>query len=126
MHKYAASFIIATGLLIGFTSPLFASAAPVVSSVTVTFEQKDPPRCEARASKRTMRSGDAVNITWKSKGAMQMVGLTKDDTWPTKGKQRVMIAHEGKHTFPLAFIGKGGIALCPVTVFVHPKRDRGR
>lgn len=121
MHKYVASFIITAGLLIGFTSPLFASAA-TESTISVTYEQKDPPSCTARASKRTMRSGDSVTITWKSSGASAMVGLTKGDEWPTSGKQRLMIAHEGKRTFPLAFVGKGGVAFCPVTVFVHPKK----
>lgn len=76
----------------------------------------------ARASKTNIRSGDTVTITWKSSGAMAMVGLTKEGEWSTKGKQRVMIAHEGKRTFPLAFVGKGGVSFCPVTVFVHPKK----
>ncbi|MBU1293089.1 hypothetical protein KJ819_03440 [Patescibacteria group bacterium] len=106
------------------------SAAPVQAAETLSFEVTNitivpkPPTCYARASKRVITSGDAVIITWKSKGAETMKGLsTATAEWPTRGKQRVAIGVVGKHIFPLTFITKdGGVATCPVKVFVHPKK----
>lgn len=83
-----------------------------------------PPTCEARATKRIIRSGGSVDIVWKSRGAEKMVGLVQGDTeWPTKGRQRVSIAILGKHEFPMTFIAKSGaVSTCSATVFVHAKK----
>ena len=83
-----------------------------------------PPTCEARATKRVIRSGGSVDIVWKSRGAQTMVGLVKGDKeWPVDGRQRVSIAVLGKHVFPMTFIAKSGAtSTCSATVFVHAKR----
>lgn len=82
-----------------------------------------PPTCEARSTKRVIRSGGSVDIVWKS-NAEKMIGLTKDGgEWPADGRQRVSIAVQGKHVFPMTFVGKNGaIRTCDVTVFVHAKK----
>jgi len=82
-----------------------------------------PPTCEARATKRVIRSGGTVDIVWKS-NAEKMIGLTNGDTeWAADGRQRVAIAVLGKHVFPMTFIGKNGATrVCSATVFVHAKR----
>ncbi|MBU2158591.1 hypothetical protein KKD81_02830 [Patescibacteria group bacterium] len=101
-----------------------AAEALTFEVTNITIVPK-PPTCSARGSKRTMRSGDAFHITWKSKGADRMIGLSDGTTeWPTKGKQRVAIGVVGKHIFPLTFITKhGGVETCEVKIFVHPKKD---
>ncbi len=101
------------------------AAEPYALEITNITMVPKPPTCSARASKRSIRSGDAITITWKSKGAETMRGLsTATADWPTDGKQRVAIGVVGKHIFPLTFITKnGGVATCPVKVFVHPKKD---
>lgn len=83
-----------------------------------------PPTCEARATKKVIRSGGSVDIVWKSRGAEKMVGLVKgDDEWPVDGRERVSIAVLGKHVFPMTFIAKSGATrTCTATVFVHPRK----
>jgi len=83
-----------------------------------------PPTCEARATKKVIRSGGSVDIVWKSRGAEKMVGLVKgDEEWPVDGRQRVSIAVLGKHVFPMTFIAKSGAtSTCTATVFVHAKK----
>lgn len=93
-----------------------------VSSVTMV---KAPPTCEARSTKKVMRSGSVTEIVWKSTRADYMEGMTRDTrTWPTKGRERVAIAFVGKHEFPLTFVGPGGKTTCIAKVFVHPRKDR--
>lgn len=113
-----------------FVPALFFSLAPSVSATeplrftvtNVTMVPK-PPTCEARATKKVIRSGGSFDLVWKSKGAEKMLGIGEGKEWPADGRQRVSIAVLGKHEFPLTFVGKNGaIATCPVTVFVHPKR----
>lgn len=83
-----------------------------------------PPTCEARATKRVIRSGGSVDIVWKSRGAQKMLGMVSgEQEWPVKGRQRVSIAVTGKHVFPMTFVAKSGaIATCSATVFVHAKK----
>lgn len=83
-----------------------------------------PVSCEARTTRKIIRTGGFVHIEWKSEGAEKMVGLVKGNTeWPVEGRQRISISVLGKHVFPMTFIGKNGsTTTCSVTVFVHPKR----
>lgn len=127
MHMTTTSRI-ALGLLV---PALFLAAAPLASAqeplqltvTNVTMVPK-PPTCEARATKRVIRSGGSFDLVWKSTGAAMMLGIGEDTEWPADGRQRVSIAIRGKHVFPLTFVSKNGaIATCPVTVFVHPKRS---
>ena len=121
------SFLLVAIVFVLGAAPLarVQAAEPFTIEVTNIVMVPKPPTCDARASKRSIHSGDAVTITWKSKGAETMKGLsTATAEWPTRGKQRVAISVVGKHIFPLTFITKnGGVATCPVKVFVHPKKD---
>lgn len=109
-------------LLFSF-APSASAAEPLTLTVKNVTMVPKPPTCEARATKKVIRSGGSFELKWKSKGAEHMYGLTEGKQWPADGKQRVSIAVLGKHEFPLTFVGKNGaIATCPVTVFVHPKR----
>lgn len=91
-----------------------------VSKVTMVPK---PPTCEARTTKRIIRSGGFFDIVWKS-DAEKMVGLVQGKEFPPDGRQRMAIAFKGKHEFPLTFIGENGATTtCPVKVFVHAKRD---
>ncbi len=112
--------------LVLMTLPLGANAAESDMKLEVkhvTMIPK-PPACEARASKKTIRSGGSVDIVWKSTGAVKMVGLVQGDKeWPADGRQRVSIAVLGKHTFPLTFVDRNGTtATCTAKVFVKAKK----
>lgn len=116
--------MLATLLLMGL--PLAARAATQDIALTVknvTMIPK-PPTCEARASKKVMTSGSSVDIVWKSKDAVKMVGLVQGEKeWPADGRQKVTIAVRGKHEFPMTFIGKNGAtSTCTAKVFVHAKK----
>ena len=108
---------------------VFVPVAPAEAS-ELTFSVKNvtmvpvPPTCEARATKRVIRSGGSVDIVWKSQGAEKMVGLVQGDKeWSADGRQRVSIAVLGKHVFPMTFVAKSGATrTCSATVFVHAKR----
>lgn len=105
------------------------AAAPSVHAADFTLSVANvtmvplPPTCEARATKRVIRSGGSVDIVWKSNAEM-MTGLVQGEReWPADGRQRVSIAVLGKHTFPLTFVGKNGATrTCTATVFVHAKK----
>ena len=122
--RFGASLMLASLMAMGV--PLAARAATQDIGLTVkniTMIPK-PPTCEARASKKTMTSGSSVDIVWKSKDAVKMVGLVKGEKeWPADGRQKVTIAVRGKHEFPMLFVGKNGAtATCTAKVFVHGKR----
>ncbi|HEY0948294.1 MAG TPA: hypothetical protein VGE53_02305 [Candidatus Paceibacterota bacterium] len=124
LSRFSASFMLATLLLMGL--PLAARAATQDIALTVknvTMIPK-PPTCEARASKKVMTSGSSVDIVWKSKDAVKMVGLVQGEKeWPADGRQKVTIAVRGKHEFPMTFIGKNGAtSTCTAKVFVHAKK----
>jgi len=119
-------------ILLAATLPLLLSivmAAPSAHAADFTISVENitmvplPPKCEARATKRVIRSGGSVDIVWKS-NAEKMIGLTKGDTeWPADGRQRVAIAVRGKHVFPMTFVGENGATrVCTATVFVHAKK----
>lgn len=104
--------------------PAARAAEPLSLTVTSITMVPKPPTCEARATKKVVRSGGSFTLKWKSKDAEYMYGFTEGKEWPADGKQKVSIAVLGKHVFPLTFVSKNGAtATCPVTVFVHPKRD---
>ncbi|MES2931591.1 MAG: hypothetical protein V4682_02730 [Patescibacteria group bacterium] len=110
-------------LLCMVTAVPSAHAADFTISVENVTMVPLPPKCEARATKRSIRSGGSVDIVWKS-NAEKMIGLTKGEAeWPADGRQRVAIAVRGKHVFPLTFVGKNGATrTCTATVFVHAKK----
>lgn len=115
-----ASFVFLFCIVMAAPSAHAASFDIKVANITMV---PLPPTCEARATKRVIRSGGTVDIIWKS-NAEKMIGLTKGETeWPADGRQRVAIAVLGKHVFPMTFIGKNGATRdCNVTVFVHAKK----
>ncbi len=105
-------------------APAAKAAEPLTLSVKNVTMIPKPPTCEARATKKVIRSGGSFDLVWKSRGAKKMIGLGEGKEWPADGRQRVAVAVRGKHVFPLTFVSKdGAIATCPVTVFVHAKRD---
>ena len=104
-------------------APQVSAAEPLTLTVKNVTMVPKPPTCEARATKKVIRSGGSFDLVWKSKGAVKMLGIGEGKEWPADGRQRVSIAILGKHEFPLTFVSEhGAIATCPVTVFVHPKR----
>lgn len=110
------------GVLIAVPS---AHAAELTFSVENVTMVKAPPTCEARTTKRIMRSGSTTQIVWKSTRADYMEGMTRGERqWPTKGRERVAIAVLGKHEFPLTFVGPGGKTTCIAKVFVHPRKSK--
>lgn len=110
-------------LLCMFMAAPAAEAASFGLSVANVTMVPLPPTCEARATKRVIRSGGSVDIVWKS-NAQKMIGLTQGETeWAPDGRQRVSIAVLGRHDFPMTFIGKNGATkTCNATVFVHAKK----
>lgn len=116
----AATFV----LFFGAVPAVPAHAAEFTLSLANVTMVPVPPTCEARATKRVIRSGGSVDIVWKSRGAEKMVGLVKgDQEWPVDGRQRVSIAVLGKHVFPMTFVAESGATrTCSATVFVHAKK----
>lgn len=105
-------------------APAASAAAPLTFTVSNVTMVPKPPTCEARATKKIIRSGGSFDLVWKSRGAEKMLGIGEGKEWPADGRQRVSIAVRGKHVFPLTFVSENGaIATCPVTVFVHAKRS---
>lgn len=107
-----------------FALPAHAQVPFTLSIQSITIV-KAPPTCEARSTKRWMRSGSVTEIVWESENATSMTGFTSAArVWPTEGRERVAIGFTGKHEFPLTFTGPGGTTTCIAKVFVHAKRDR--
>lgn len=112
-----------TALVLFFVAlPLAPLHAKNLSVTNVAVPE--PLSCEARTTRKIIRTGGFTDIIWKSEGAEKMVGLVRGNKeWPVEGRQRIAISVLGKHVFPMTFIGKSGITTtCSVTVFVHPKR----
>ena len=102
----------------------FAPAAHAAEPIHVTVRAGEPaPTCKARVSKKSITSGQDVRITWSSKNADQMYGLTKGGVWDADGNQKFKIGFVGKKVFQMVFVGDGGLATCNVTVHVHEKKD---
>ena len=115
--------LFAPALLFGF-APQASAAEPLTLTVANVTMVPKPPTCEARATKKVIRSGGSFDLVWKSKGAEKMLGIGEGKEWPADGRQRVSIAVRGKHVFPLTFVSEhGAVSVCPVTVFVHAKRS---
>lgn len=106
-----------------FVALPFAPAQAKNLSVT-NVAVPEPLSCEARTTRKIIRTGGFVDIVWKSEGAEKMIGLVKGSKeWPVEGRQRFSTSVLGKHIFPMTFIGKNGnTTTCSVTIFVHPKR----
>ncbi|HEY0979754.1 MAG TPA: hypothetical protein VGE23_02855 [Candidatus Paceibacterota bacterium] len=111
--------------LLFLAAPSAHAASDIGLSVSNITMIPKPPTCEARASKKVIRSGGSVDIVWKSRGAVKMVGLVQGEKeWPADGRQRVSIAVLGKHLFPMTFVDRNGVtATCTAKVFVHAKRS---
>lgn len=121
--RSGAILLIGMGCFAYATPTHAAETMPVFTVKNITMVPK-PPTCEARATKKVIRSGGSFDLVWKSKGAVKMVGLTDGKEYPADGKQRISIAVRGKHEFPLTFISRhGGVATCTAKVFVHAKRS---
>lgn len=113
------------GLLVLGGFALFPVSASAAAPIEVHIKKgEEAPTCKARASKKSVYSGQQFTISWSSKYADKMLGITKGGEWKADGKQKIAVGFEGKTVFPMAFVGDGGVALCNVTVHVHKAKDK--
>lgn len=94
---------------------------PADAHLTITLVRK--PSCHLRASRTTIRSGEATRFSWDSEDAEYLVGAVKGRTYPLKGSENIAIGFPGTYRLDLFFVGKGGVTTCSKEVRVLPKKS---